>query len=592
MSQREAAPGPNSRRSSNSPFKLPEPVPAEEIIPGSASVLSEVEISAPSAPSRGNAQQTSQYPLGMTSILNPLEQQQGDAQHSSPSPVPPAAPASSYQSWPHAGRRSIVGSQVPPSAASQPHGRKPVQASTITGGSTGRSSPTAQYPFPNIGEHDSPRSNNMSQPPGGTHGTRPDLDHRARLYRPAISPAKREHEGEAPDEPRWRPQPRHSIGIADVSTMQFPPPTRSTSQPTSLQGGSDSGQHAAGPSTRWFPRGSQDQNYRSQISPFQPATAQGSAVQAPTALPPARPSNSPSPWADAVRRATIGGGSTGMEAQQAFMTLPGTDIQIPVQVDYSQASKKADEKRQRNAKASTRHRRKKKTIQEENVRQLQEVKDEREQLADDLDHMRRQRDFYRDERNRLREIVSRTPGIQQHAAGPPSPTPTRSTGSHSDRSPSMQAPSRMTIHNYIGDLSPPDRSRSMGQAQEDRQEYAGQAGHGIDAFQLSGLALPPGQTYSQTHHPAPLLLPPSSSLPHPPADSHYSRPGHSSGVAERFPSLTEPAKGPSPQQSVPAEHGHERDPRTGHWRQTQNPHVEGGWATGARPPAEGPHRQW
>lgn len=58
----------------------------------------------------------------------------------------------------------------------------------------------------------------------------------------------------------------------------------------------------------------------------------------------------------------------GAEGQQAFMALPGCDTPIPVQVDYSQASKKADEKRQRDAKASTRHRRKKKTMQEENMR--------------------------------------------------------------------------------------------------------------------------------------------------------------------------------------------------------------------------------
>ncbi len=108
----------------------------------------------------------------------------------------------------------------------------------------------------------------------------------------------------------------------------------------------------------------------------------------------------------------------GGEGQQAFMTLPGSETPIAIQVDYSQASKKADEKRQRNAKASTRHRRKKKTIQEENVRQIQEMADEKEELVERVEQLTRQRDFYRDERNRLRDIVLRTPSIAQHASGP------------------------------------------------------------------------------------------------------------------------------------------------------------------------------
>ncbi|KAH8669261.1 hypothetical protein BGZ61DRAFT_498088 [Ilyonectria robusta] len=150
----------------------------------------------------------------------------------------------------------------------------------------------------------------------------------------------------------------------------------------------------------------------------------------------------------------------GAEGQQAFMTLPGSDTPIPAQVDYSQASKNADEKRQRNAVASTRHRRKKKIMQEENTKQLQELRDER-----------RPRDFYRDDRNRLRDIVLPTSGISHLAAGPSSPASARSS-SYAERSPLIAAPHvSMPSRGYPGEPSSGERPAQRRRT-DDRPDFA------------------------------------------------------------------------------------------------------------------------
>uniref|UniRef100_A0A8H7TTT8 BZIP domain-containing protein n=1 Tax=Bionectria ochroleuca TaxID=29856 RepID=A0A8H7TTT8_BIOOC len=139
-------------------------------------------------------------------------------------------------------------------------------------------------------------------------------------------------------------------------------------------------------------------------------------------------------WPESMRRSSLGAQIIAGDGQQAFISLPGSDAPIPIHVDYSQASKKADEKRQRNAKASTRHRRKRKAIQEENAKQLQDLKESREDMELKIEELTVQRDFYRRERNRLREIVTRTPSIAEHAKSVSSPTITPArVGSYSPR---------------------------------------------------------------------------------------------------------------------------------------------------------------
>ncbi|PHH60689.1 hypothetical protein CDD81_1341 [Ophiocordyceps australis] len=270
------------------------------------------------------------------------------------------------------------------------------------------------------------------------------------------------------------------------------------------------------------------------------------------------PGDAPSGWSDVMRQSVIGASLPGSEGQQAFMTLPGSDTPIPVQVDYSQASQKANEKRKRNASASTRHRKKKKTMQEENMRQLQELKEERQQVVKKMDELKLQRDFYRDDRNRLREIVARTASIHQHATSPPSPL-TTAMEPWAERSPEGTQTSEATpTQGYASDVAPEEQGQARGA--NDRPELS------ASAFGPAGRAAS-GQTMGGP--PRPL----SSA---------------SSASGDRLPPLRA-IEGPSPGQNASMRPNQE----SGQWRPAQPPNFEMGWATGPRRSFDGGNQsQW
>ncbi|GAB1320509.1 BZIP domain-containing protein [Madurella fahalii] len=121
------------------------------------------------------------------------------------------------------------------------------------------------------------------------------------------------------------------------------------------------------------------------------------------------------------------------EGQTLLTITPRHGEEIVVPVDVHQASKQADEKRQRNAGASARFRQRKKEREREQQEGMQKLENQNRELEKKNEELRKQcqdlenqRNFYRSERNRLREIVSRTPGISEWAdRGPPSPIPSR-----------------------------------------------------------------------------------------------------------------------------------------------------------------------
>ncbi|KAH7303585.1 hypothetical protein B0I35DRAFT_485067 [Stachybotrys elegans] len=320
---------------------------------------------------------------------------------------------------------------LPAPQASFPHAGTPGTLVGAPGGSEcGRISPANNFPFPAL--HDPrkipsanlPRALSVRQ---GISSLPRDLNARSQQLVPASLPIKRPYEADNPEEGRPSlPAVRyHSLSLTST-------PSRSFSQPVSRSLGAHPGHHMA-------PQGG-DQHM--------PA------------------------WSEMLHRPGMGPSMVSGEGQQAFMTLPGSDTPIPVQVDYSQASKKADEKRQRNAKASTRHRRKKKTMQEENMRQLQILKDERQQMLQHIEELTHQRDFYRGDRNRLRDIVARTPSIGEQAAGPPSPPVSRITGSFSGKSPTMHHQQRPTTsHGYSSESSSIERPAQRRRI-DDRPEFS------------------------------------------------------------------------------------------------------------------------
>ncbi|KAK4115423.1 hypothetical protein N656DRAFT_704092, partial [Canariomyces notabilis] len=134
------------------------------------------------------------------------------------------------------------------------------------------------------------------------------------------------------------------------------------------------------------------------------------------------------PGASAARHLQIA------EGQTLLTITPRHGEEIVVPVDVHQASKQADEKRQRNAGASARFRQRKKEREREQQEGMQKLENQNrelekrvEELVKQCQELEAQRDFYQNERNRLRVLVARTPGISEWAdRRPPSPVPARS----------------------------------------------------------------------------------------------------------------------------------------------------------------------
>lgn len=87
---------------------------------------------------------------------------------------------------------------------------------------------------------------------------------------------------------------------------------------------------------------------------------------------------------------------------------------VPVELDLLQASKVADEKRKRNAGASARFRARRKEKEKEASHTISS-------MQQDMRDLRAERDFYREERNFMREFAARHVGRAQIPARPPTP---------------------------------------------------------------------------------------------------------------------------------------------------------------------------
>ncbi|KAK4237051.1 hypothetical protein C8A03DRAFT_16364, partial [Achaetomium macrosporum] len=117
------------------------------------------------------------------------------------------------------------------------------------------------------------------------------------------------------------------------------------------------------------------------------------------------------------------------EVQAVMAIMPGQGEEMLVPVDVYQASKVADQKRQRNAGASARFRQRKKEREQQQQEELQKLENENRELAKRNEELLKryqeleaERDFYRSERNRLRDLLSQTPSMKEWAdRAPPSP---------------------------------------------------------------------------------------------------------------------------------------------------------------------------
>ncbi|KAF4981337.1 hypothetical protein FZEAL_2822 [Fusarium zealandicum] len=490
-------------------------------------------------------------PLGVHNILNPLEPHPlgpggSGVPHAIARPSNPEVPTSTPGPFPVS--RLFSGGQ--PTSISLP-GTPAGPLTPLGGPSSERNSPTMAFPFPtmnhprqNPSPNQPPRAMSLSQGPAPTR----DADPRQPPSLPSVSPAKRPYEHEPRDDPRSQFSGLHQIpGMPAGPPSAMSTPGRSLSQPTIPSPGAQSHPLALPPGNApgrpQQPQGPSQASYPPNMQSGQPFSSSGP------------PSEVASPWSETIRRHGMGGTLFGVEGQQAFMTLPGSDTPITVQVDYSQASKKADEKRQRNAVASTRHRRKKKILQEENSKQLQDLRDDARLMEMKIEELTQQRDFYREERNRLRDIVAQTPSIAGHAAGPSSPT-FQTSISYADPSAYGSGP-----QGYGGDPSTGERPAQRRRT-EDRPEFSipsyGSPASGHPGASPSGLPPMQGSGYGSQSRP-------SSAA--------------SSSGGERLPPLRSMEGRPPPGVGPGPGHVQEQDLRTGQWVSVQPRVPETGWAT-------------
>ncbi|KAH6624871.1 hypothetical protein B0J18DRAFT_450057 [Chaetomium sp. MPI-SDFR-AT-0129] len=109
-----------------------------------------------------------------------------------------------------------------------------------------------------------------------------------------------------------------------------------------------------------------------------------------------------------------------VEGQPFLAITPRHGEEIVVAVDVHQGSRQADQKRQRNAGASARFRQRKKEREREQQEEFQKLENENrdlerknEALVKHCQDLEADRDFYRESRNRLRDIISRMPNGQE-----------------------------------------------------------------------------------------------------------------------------------------------------------------------------------
>lgn len=304
-----------------------------------------------------------------------------------------------------------------------------------------------------------------------------------------------------------------------------------------------------------------------------------------------------------------GGGNVGMSEGQPLLTItPRHGDEIVVPIDVHQGSKQADQKRQRNAGASARFRQRKKEREKEQQEELQKLENENrelerrnEELARRFQALEAERDFYRNERNRLRDIVTQLPGGSEWIGRePPSPVFGTTGG------PSAPDGNAMLAHQP----QPPPPPHNHSQPQHHQAQFYQPLAHPLahahprsSSYGDSSTLEPPARrrrTDSEPQLPTtsynlmtPTTLPPITgpSPPHSsfgiPPSPHVTPP---LGVARlpplRFDQARTPSTTPPPVPTAPPPQGIPPQSGSPYIRSRRFPH-ETGWATDPRPETEG-----
>ncbi|KAI0873388.1 hypothetical protein GGS24DRAFT_501882 [Hypoxylon argillaceum] len=138
------------------------------------------------------------------------------------------------------------------------------------------------------------------------------------------------------------------------------------------------------------------------------------------------------------------------EGQAALRIQPAHGEAFIVPVDTHQGSRQADEKRQRNAGASQRFRKRKKDRETQERMEHQRMESQYREMEARIHALETDRERIRSDRDRLRDIVYRTPSVSDLAyQGPPSPAPSTGSGP----SPRMSRPTYGTADPETGERS-------------------------------------------------------------------------------------------------------------------------------------------
>lgn len=215
------------------------------------------------------------------------------------------------------------------------------------------------------------------------------------------------------------------------------------------------------------------------------------------------------------------------------LTITTSSGQYQVPVDVHQASRLADEKRARNAGASARFRQRRKEKEREASTSIETLQKETRDLERRLQEVEQERDFYRGERDRFRDVVFRFPDMRHLAMqGPPSPLSMRGTSSFSAPRQHPGAPSGFGSQPPPSLVErPPRRRRLEGQGEFTGMPY--NTGHPLASAPLPPVhapSHPPGPPQGPqslpplrmeapaTTQPVASTQPPSTSGPQPPFD--------------------------------------------------------------------------
>jgi hypothetical protein len=391
--------------------------------------------------------------LGVHSILNPTVPQGTPSSSrrvsigNTESPLSVAGPASQF------GASPTVGTPLPFPGHEAPAGTPPTQEGPRATSPHGRGTPVPRRIL-------TPRSlaarlGRGTQPPGTIDAQRsPFLPPRSRTYtaEPGQSAAS-----EVPPMPS--PQERFQTyyglpgpsGTADRRTISMPtmqaPGQLQLSQsaspisaapsvnPSSSQASQGSFPYPGGPppptSTPYYPG-----------STFAPqAVHQGGGAlqyQAPASGTQGPYSRAPSVSTSGTVGSVSGGRQPSASDPIQVLTINTSQGSYRVPVEVHQASRLADEKRARNAGASARFRQRRKEKEREASTTIEKMQHQTRELERRVREVEQERDFYRGERDRIRDFLTRTPEMRHLALqGPPSPQTLR-TGSYRDPPPPTQ----------------------------------------------------------------------------------------------------------------------------------------------------------